>query len=68
MLKDGQFIGIIHFQNHAHIALSLTRKDVTNQKRILQAAIPKMSNNKTSNIWNGILFLFFSSLRSSTLI
>ena len=62
MLKEGEVIGIIHFQNNAHIALPLTKKDGSNQKRILQALVPKMANNKTSNIWNGILFIFLEYL------
>ena len=54
MVKENEVLGIIHFQNNAQIVLPLTKKDASNQKRMLQQAIPKISNNKTSNIWNGI--------------
>lgn len=53
MVKENELIGIIHFQNNANIVLPLMSKDSSNQKRILQVVMPKNSNNKTSNIWNG---------------
>lgn len=56
MLGENNLIGIIHFENFAKIVLPMTLvKDSANRKKILNTAIPRNSNGRKSNIWNGKL-------------
>lgn len=54
IVDDNALVGIVHFDSFAKITLPMTRvRDSAARKKIKEAIIPPLPNNKRSNIWNG---------------